>query len=117
MNKYKVIFDSLKKKVGSDAARMISYEVYDSDSKKEYTKINSITEKTLRNYGGSSFIPYMCFYIDHQKYNTAKIRDKIRTNNAILGTCHFYVDMFEQEINDIYEYSYKPNIVSKVWEE
>lgn len=39
MNKYKIIYDNLKKKVGSDPVRIIVYDVYCYDLKKEIKRM------------------------------------------------------------------------------
>jgi hypothetical protein len=47
MNKYKLLFDILKPKVGPDAARIIIYDVYDYDCKKNI-RISSVITKAFR---------------------------------------------------------------------
>lgn len=74
MNKYKILFDYLKKKVGPDPARLIIYQVYDDDCKKMivdvWERLAKIYEKWgIRNFGEicqSGFI-YRCFVMKCNK--------------------------------------------------
>ena len=55
MNKYEILYNHLKKKVGSDAARIIIYKVYCDDSNKTYKiykmkKINIDEERNENLY-------------------------------------------------------------------
>lgn len=47
MNKYKIIYEILKKKVGSDPARIIVYNVYCDDLKKEIKRMKEWDTYTL----------------------------------------------------------------------
>jgi hypothetical protein len=99
MNKYKLLFDILKPKVGPDAARIIIYDVYDYDmykyllwygkSKKIITDayFNSYHEICSRAYS-SMYTVYQ--YLEHKYDYSCIYMEKFRRES-----CDFYFKKYE----------------------
>jgi len=77
MNKYKLLFDILKPKIGPDPARIIIYDVYCDDIKKlpkKETYYPRIIEKLYKNYGKHRYgiicdFNFIYNNLKHPKYN------------------------------------------------